>query len=111
MIRAAAVLLTLTPALALSYELPREATVPGGVKLIRLEDHGSAMPAVDVDGQRAMVIQDGAGWVAVIGIPLSAPLAVRHVVVHGGAGRQEIDFMVRATNAMPRSRFKCRRHR
>ncbi len=95
MIRAAAVLLTLSPALALSYALPREATVPGGVKLIRLEDHGSAMPTVDVDGQRAMVVQDGASWVAVIGIPLSAPLAIRHVIVHGSGGRQEIDFMVR----------------
>jgi murein DD-endopeptidase MepM/ murein hydrolase activator NlpD len=95
LIRAAAVLLTLSPALALSYALPREATVPGGVKLIRLEDQGSAMPAVDVDGQRAMVIQDGNSWVAVIGIPLSAPLAIRHVVVHGSGGRQEIDFMVR----------------
>lgn len=94
MIRAAAVLLTVTPVLALSYSLPREESVPGGVKLIRLDVHGSAMPSVDVDGQRAMVIRDGDDWIAVIGIPLSAPLAARHVVVHGG-GRQEIEFMVR----------------
>jgi len=64
------------------------------VKLIHLEDQSSSMPSVDVDGQRAMVIQDAAGWVAVIGIPLSAPLALRHVVVHGRGGSQEIDFMV-----------------
>jgi murein DD-endopeptidase MepM/ murein hydrolase activator NlpD len=95
LIRGAAVLLLLSPALALSYALPREEAVPGGVKLISLEVHGSAMPSVDVDGQRAMVIRDGDDWVAVIGIPLSAPLATRHVVVHGGGGRQEIDFIVR----------------
>jgi murein DD-endopeptidase MepM/ murein hydrolase activator NlpD len=94
LIRAALVLLCITPALALSYSLPREAAVPGGVKIIRLGVHGSEMPSVDVDGQRAMVVQDGANWVAVIGIPLSAPLAARHVVVHSSDGRQEIDFDV-----------------
>lgn len=93
--RAAAVLLLINPALALAYALPREAAVPGGVKLVRLDVRGNAQPSVDVDGQRAMVVKDGADWVAVIGIPLSAPLATRHVVVHGNGGRQEIDFRVR----------------
>jgi murein DD-endopeptidase MepM/ murein hydrolase activator NlpD len=81
-------------ALAASYVLPRESAVPGGVKLIRLEYLGSAIPAVDVDGQRAMVVQDGSGWVAVIGIPLSAPLAARSVVVHDADGRQQLEFTV-----------------
>jgi murein DD-endopeptidase MepM/ murein hydrolase activator NlpD len=79
---------------AAPYLLPRESSVPGGVKLFRLEYKGSAMPAVDVDGQRAMVVQDAAGWVAVIGIPLSAPLAARNVVVHDGDGRQQLEFTV-----------------
>jgi len=92
--RAAAVLLCLSPAVAAAYPLPREETVPGGVKLIHLDVRGGAMPAVDVDGRRAMVVQDGADWVAVIGIPLSAPPAARHVVVHSSGGRQEIEFLV-----------------
>jgi len=79
---------------AAPYSLPRESAVPGGVKLIRLEYKGSAMPAVDVDGQRAMVVQDGTDWVAVIGIPLSAPLADRSVVVHDSDGRQQMEFSV-----------------
>jgi murein DD-endopeptidase MepM/ murein hydrolase activator NlpD len=79
---------------AVPYSLPRESAVPGGVKLIRLEYKGTAMPAVDVDGQRAMVIQDGPDWVAVIGIPLSAPLAARNVVVHDGDSRQQLQFTV-----------------
>jgi len=87
--------LSLAPlALCAAYVLPREASVPGGVKLIRLDYEGSALPAVDVDGQRAMVVKDGAGWVAVIGIPLSAPLSTRSVVVHDGNGRQQLEFTV-----------------
>jgi murein DD-endopeptidase MepM/ murein hydrolase activator NlpD len=81
-------------AIAAPYLLPRESAVPGGVKLIRLKYKGSAMPAVDVDGQRAMVVQDATGWVAVIGIPLSAPLAARSVVVHDADGRQQVEFSV-----------------
>lgn len=80
-------------ALAAPYPLPHEASVPGGIKLLRLDVHG-AMPSVDVDGHRAMVIGDGADWIAVVGIPLSAPLAERHVVVHSAAGRQEFTFSV-----------------
>ncbi len=81
-------------AVSAPYFLPRESSVPGGVKLVRLEYTGSASPAVDVEGQRAMVVQDGTGWVAVIGIPLAAPLAMRSVVVHDGDGRQQLEFMV-----------------
>ena len=81
-------------ALAGPYSLPRESAVPGGIKLIRLDYKGTALPAVDVDGQRAMVIQDGLDWVAVVGIPLSAPLAPRKVVIHDSEGRQEMAFTV-----------------
>ncbi len=87
--------LSLAPAAVFAaFSLPREAPVPGGVKLIRLDYQGGAMPAVDVDGQRAMVVQDGAAWVAVIGIPLSAPLAARSVVVHDADGRRQLEFTV-----------------
>ena len=52
------------------------------------------MPYVDVDGQRAMVVQDGASWVAVIGIPLSAPLAPRQVIVRSGEPGRRSNFTV-----------------
>jgi len=92
--RYAALFLCLSPSLGLSYVLPRENAVPGGVKIIRLDVHGNSMPYVDVDGQHAMVIQDGADWLAIIGIPLSAPLAPRRVVIHSNDARQEIEFIV-----------------
>ena len=92
--RYALLFLCMWPSFGFSYALPRESAVPGGVKIIRLNLHGNSMPYVDVDGHRAMVVQDGEDWLAIIGIPLSAPLAPRQVVVHSHDARQEIEFMV-----------------
>jgi murein DD-endopeptidase MepM/ murein hydrolase activator NlpD len=75
-------------------ELPHENAVPGGVKIIRLDSSGPALPYVDADGHRALVLKEGSAWVAVIGIPLSAPLGTRQVIVRGSNGREEIDFTV-----------------
>ena len=82
------------PTLAFCYTLPHESVVPGGVKIIRLETHGNTMPYVDVEGHRALVVQDDGSWTAIVGIPLSAPLGPRQVVVRSNDGRQEIDFTV-----------------
>jgi murein DD-endopeptidase MepM/ murein hydrolase activator NlpD len=79
---------------AVSFDLPRENAVPGGVKLLRLDSADSAMPLVDSDGHRALVVREASSWVAVIGIPLSAPLGKRQVVVRGAGGRRAIDFAV-----------------
>ncbi|HEY0745413.1 MAG TPA: peptidoglycan DD-metalloendopeptidase family protein [Steroidobacteraceae bacterium] len=92
--RFACLFFCMCPTLGLSYALPRESAVPGGIKIIRLDAHGDSMPYVDVDGHRALVVQDGAQWFAVIGIPLSAPLAPRRVTVRTLDGRQEINFLV-----------------
>jgi murein DD-endopeptidase MepM/ murein hydrolase activator NlpD len=92
LIRSAALVLALLPSLALSYALPTESAVPGGVKLIRLDVQGDVMPYVEVDGHRALVVQDGARWVAVIGIPLSAPLEPRQVIVRTADSRRELEF-------------------
>jgi murein DD-endopeptidase MepM/ murein hydrolase activator NlpD len=81
-------------ALASSSSLPEENAVPGGVKILRLDVTGTSLPYVETDGRRALVIQDGSAWVAVIGIPLSAPLGMRQVIVHGTNGRGEIEFLV-----------------
>jgi murein DD-endopeptidase MepM/ murein hydrolase activator NlpD len=75
-------------------DLPQEDSVPGGLKIIRLDIAGPAMPYVDADGYRALVVQDGSSWVAVVGIPLSAPLGLRKVIVRRPNDRQEIEFTV-----------------
>ena len=92
--RAAAILLCAAPALSFAYPLPQESAVPGGVKILKLDVHSNSMPYVDVDGQRALVVQDGSSWIAIIGIPLSAPLAPRQVIVRSGDSRQEFQFKI-----------------
>jgi murein DD-endopeptidase MepM/ murein hydrolase activator NlpD len=78
----------------LGFDLPKEDAVPGGIKILHLDSAGAAMPYVEVDGRRALVVQEGGAWVAVIGIPLSAPLGPLHVIVRGSNGRQELEFNV-----------------
>ncbi|HEX3602688.1 MAG TPA: peptidoglycan DD-metalloendopeptidase family protein [Steroidobacteraceae bacterium] len=75
--------------------MPRESAVPGGVKIIRLDVHGSAMPYVDVDGHRALVVQEDGSWIAIVGIPLAGPLGSHHVIVRANDARHEIEFTVR----------------
>lgn len=94
MTRWAALLLCASPALAQAYPLPRESAVPGGVKILRLDVHSESMPYVDAEGHRALVVQDGSDWIAIIGIPLSAPIAARQVIVRSGDARQEVQFPI-----------------
>jgi murein DD-endopeptidase MepM/ murein hydrolase activator NlpD len=94
LLRWTALLLCAGPALASAYLLPHESAVPGGVKILKLDVHSNSMPYVDVDGHRALVVQDGSSWIAIIGIPLSAALAPRQVIVHSGDARQEIQYSI-----------------
>jgi murein DD-endopeptidase MepM/ murein hydrolase activator NlpD len=65
----------LTAALAMpamvQAAVPRVATVPGGVARVPL---GAAPtpPRATLDGRRVLVMRDGAGWTAVVGIALGA---------------------------------------
>jgi murein DD-endopeptidase MepM/ murein hydrolase activator NlpD len=68
--------------------------VPGGIKILALDDDGSSLPYVDTDDHRALVVKDGARWAAVIGIPLAAPLGMRHVTVRDAGGRHDLEFDV-----------------
>jgi murein DD-endopeptidase MepM/ murein hydrolase activator NlpD len=89
-----ALLLCAAPAPSRAYSLPQESAVPGGVKILKLDVHGNSMPYVDVEGHRALVVQEGSDWIAIIGIPLSASLAPRQVIVHSGDARQEVQFKI-----------------
>jgi murein DD-endopeptidase MepM/ murein hydrolase activator NlpD len=79
---------------ALGLSLPQENAVPGGVKILRLDSVGPSLPYVEANGHRALVVQDGSAWVAVIGIPLSTPIGIQRVIVRANNGRQEIEFDV-----------------
>ncbi len=79
---------------ARSVELPQESAVPGGIKLLRLEASGEVAPRVEADGHRALVVRDGEGWTAVIGIPLTTPVGDMQVEVYGAAGPTAVAFTV-----------------
>ena len=94
--RAALGIMSWSPTLGLALDLPGESAVPGGVKLIRFEAPAAALPYVVAGGHRALVVADGTAWVAVIGIPLSAPLGKSAIFVRDPNGLQEFDFDVGA---------------
>jgi murein DD-endopeptidase MepM/ murein hydrolase activator NlpD len=94
LIRVVVFAFALGPTLAKGYALPNESAVPGGVKVLQIEPQGNVLPYVDVDGHRALVMREGEHWIAVIGIPLSAPLGTEQVIVHGPASRQVLEFTV-----------------
>jgi murein DD-endopeptidase MepM/ murein hydrolase activator NlpD len=65
-----------------ALELPTESPVPGGVKILHLgaiAELGREPPRVEAGDNRVLVIEDGSEWLAVVGIPLSAPLGERSV--------------------------------
>lgn len=87
-------LILLIPRMALCVALPHERAVPGGVKLIDLGVAGSAVPDVEADGRRALVVTAGGHWFAVIGIPLAAGPGMREVSVLGPGGAKRLEFKV-----------------
>ncbi len=79
---------------ALGFELPHESAVPGGVKIIRLDGEDTAPPDGEAGGHRALVIREGTGWLAVIGIPLAAPPGEESVTVRDANASHDIKFEV-----------------
>ena len=82
----------LSAAPAQSVELPRESAVPGGVKLIRLDDTVAPCPTSKPMAIEQWSFGTGQSWVAVIGIPLAAPLGAQQVIVQrcGGQARDRV---------------------
>lgn len=57
--------------LAAALLLPAHAPVPGGVAVIALGDH-ERPPVVEYQNRRVLAVEGDEGWIAVVGIPLSA---------------------------------------
>ncbi len=77
-----------------AMELPRPALVPGGVAIVALPAGGEQPPRAWYRDRRVMVVRQGDGWYAVVGIPLSARPG-RHTVTVQGARRNHISFTVK----------------
>ncbi len=69
--------------------LPRTAAVPGGVARVDL-GASPAAPRATVEGRRVLVVQDGANWLALVGIGLQAKAGstIRLQVSDAGRSRE-----------------------
>jgi murein DD-endopeptidase MepM/ murein hydrolase activator NlpD len=75
---------------ARALELPIESAVPGGIKIIelgRVEELGRDPPRVEAGEDRVLVLQQADEWLAVVGIPLAAPVGPHRVVLVLGPAR------------------------
>jgi murein DD-endopeptidase MepM/ murein hydrolase activator NlpD len=68
--------------------LPQARQVPGGVAVLsiaaRAEDAGAA-PAVSYEGSSVMVLKAADGWLAIVGVPLSATPGSASIAIRRGA--------------------------
>jgi murein DD-endopeptidase MepM/ murein hydrolase activator NlpD len=87
-------MIAIAPCVAMSMDLPQDSPVPGGVKIIPLDQSVNEAPYAEADGHRVMIVRDGETWKAVVGIPLTASVGSRRMSVRGPGGRREIDFTV-----------------
>jgi hypothetical protein len=78
-------------------QLPVQSLVPGGVLEQALGGRAESAPSVTFRGERVMVLKVGAGWLAIVGIPLSAPPGPAHLWVRepDAASPASIGFRIR----------------
>jgi len=76
-----------------SIELPRAASVPGGVAIIELPAAGKQQPEAWYRDKQVMVVNRTNRWYAVVGIPLGANPG-RHVLTAKGTTKKRIPFSV-----------------
>jgi murein DD-endopeptidase MepM/ murein hydrolase activator NlpD len=69
-------------------DLPRSASVPGGVRLMALPGAADAAPVASFEQHRVLVIRREDKWLAVIGIPLDAPTGEAQLDVQTGAAQR-----------------------
>ena len=82
-----------------AVELPSQASVPGGVRMIALPGPADSPPTVTYQDHRVMVLRDAGKWIAVVGLPLSLTPGEQSISVaaNGGAdAAASIPFKVSA---------------
>ena len=77
--------------IAAALALPAHAPAPGGVAVIALGAQPGE-PAVEYEGRRVTTVRGAEGWIAVVGIPLSAEPGMHTLRV----GDAELSFTVDA---------------
>lgn len=91
----AALWLLMLAAPARALQLPQQSLVPGGVALLQLGSSTKKPAAVAEEGVPVMVLPDRDGWLAVVGIPLSALPGERVLDIHEADGTaRELTYSV-----------------
>jgi murein DD-endopeptidase MepM/ murein hydrolase activator NlpD len=92
----AALALALSSELAsASAELPQRSVVPGGVLTLAIAAPAEQAPIATFEGNRVLVLQGEQGWLAIVGLPLSAqPGAAELAVRVGDAPEMHIEFQI-----------------
>ena len=84
---AAVLAMSWAPLACRSASLPAESAVPGGIKLLPLDDAQGAAPYVVSAGHRVLVVKQDGRWIAVVGIPLAATPGPAGITVKSPAER------------------------
>ena len=64
--------------------LPTALSVPGGVAILEVPGEPSKPPVVTFEGNRVMVVPNGQGWRAIVGIPLAREPGTAKVEIRSG---------------------------
>jgi len=88
------------PVCAAVLALPHESAVPGGIEILTLpaqagpRQSSAEPPGVEAGGSRALVVQDGGRWYAIVGLALSTAIGRQYVSLKTAAGAESLAFEV-----------------
>jgi murein DD-endopeptidase MepM/ murein hydrolase activator NlpD len=78
-----------------SAELPQRSVVPGGVLTLAIDASAGQAPIATFEGNRVLVLKGEQGWLAIVGLPLSAhPGAAELAVRTGDAPEKHVEFQI-----------------
>lgn len=88
--------LALSPQLSsAATELPQTSAVPGGVVTLAIDAPRESAPVATFEGNRVLVLQTARGWLAIVGLPLTAPPGPAEVTVRIGADPEKhLEFQI-----------------
>ncbi len=84
--------LTLSP--LVSFALPQQNNVPGGVVIIPIQKSGHSVPRATFYGRKVMILDDNSSWKAVIGLSLKAKPGTHELKVSFGSKQQIYTFEI-----------------
>ena len=92
---AALTLALAAPLASAATELPQTSVVPGGVLTLAIAAPAERAPIATFEGNRALVLQVDQGWLAIVGLPLSAvPGPATLSVRIGAAPEKNVEFQI-----------------